>query len=229
MQFRNRLDAGCRLADALAEYARRPDVIVLALPRGGVPVAAEVASRLHLPLDVFLVRKLGVPSHPELAMGAIAAGGIEVLSYDLIRDLEIPAHVVEQVAVRERMELERRDRLFRGDRQPPAVRGRTALLVDDGLATGSSMEAAILALRKTEPAKIVVAVPVGAAETCDRLRRVADVVVCLSAPLRFNAVGQWYDDFSQTTDEEVRALLASASHSHSTASSTDTDTVGTRD
>ena len=208
MQFRNRSEAGRKLADALTEYAGRSDVIVLALPRGGVPVAAEVASRLRLPLDVFLVRKLGVPGHPELAMGAIAAGGIEVLSHDLIRDLQIPSPLIEQVAVRERLELERRDRLFRGDRQPPEVRGRTVLLVDDGLATGSSMEAAILALRTAAPAKIVVAVPVGASETCDRLRRVADAVFCLATPFPFNAVGQWYKDFSQTTDEEVRHLLA---------------------
>lgn len=210
MQFRNRSDAGRQLADALTDYAGRPDVIVLALPRGGVPVAAEIASRLKLPLDVFLVRKLGVPGHPELAMGAIAAGGSEVLSHDLIRDLQIPMPLVEQVAVRERLELERRDRLFRGHRQPPAVRGRTVLLVDDGLATGSSMEAAILALRKGEPAKIVVAVPVGARETCDRLGRLADAVICLITPFPFSAVGQWYEDFTQTSDEEVRALLASA-------------------
>lgn len=208
MHFRNRRDAGRILADALAAYAERADVIVLALPRGGVPVAAEIASKLRLPLDVFLVRKLGVPSHPELAMGAIAAGGIEVLSHDLIHDLGVPARVVEQVAVRERLELDRRDRLFRGDREPPVVRGRTVLLVDDGLATGSSMEAAMLALRKAEPARIIVAVPVGAAETCDRLRRLADSIVCLSTPVPFNAVGQWYDDFAQTTDEEVRATLA---------------------
>lgn len=209
MHFRNRRDAGRILADALAAYAERPDVIVLALPRGGVPVAAEIASKLRLPLDVFLVRKLGVPRHPELAMGAIAADGIEVLSHDLIHELGIPARVVEQVAVGERLELDRRDRLFRGDREPPVVRGRTVLLVDDGLATGSSMEAAMLALRKAHPARIIVAVPVGAAETCDRLRRLADSIVCLSTPVPFNAVGQWYDDFAQTTDEEVRALLAS--------------------
>lgn len=212
MRFRNRSDAGRRLAEALTEYAGRADAIVLALPRGGVPVAAEIASRLKLPLDVFLVRKLGVPGHPELAMGAIAAGGIEVLSHDLIRDLQIPPHLVEQVAVRERLELERRDRLFRGDRSSPVVRGRTVLLVDDGLATGSSMEAAILALRTAEPGSIVVAVPVGASETCERLRRVADAVVCVATPFPFHAVGQWYDDFTQTSDDEVRQLLAATEH-----------------
>lgn len=210
MPFRNRTEAGRALAAALTDYTGRSDVVVLALPRGGVPVASEVASRLPAPLDVFLVRKLGVPGHPELAMGAIASGGIEVLSRDLIRDLQIPAHLVEDVAVRERLELDRRDRLFRGDRQPPAVRGRTVVLVDDGLATGSSMEAAILAVRQIEPAKIVVAVPVGAPETCERLRRLADEVVCLATPSPFSAVGQWYEDFSQTTDDEVRRLLAGA-------------------
>ena len=210
MRFRNREDAGRRLAEALTDYAGRTDAVVLALPRGGVPVAAQIASRLDLPLDIFLVRKLGVPGHPELAMGAIAAGGIEVRSHDLIRDLQIPAPLIEAVAVRERTELERRDRLFRGDRQPPIVRGRTVLLVDDGLATGSSMEAAILALRDAQPAQIVVAVPVGAAETCNRLRRLADLVICLATPFPFSAVGEWYDDFSQTGDDEVRRLLASA-------------------
>ena len=210
MQFRDRSDAGRKLAEALSDYVGRSDAIVLALPRGGVPVGAEIASRLKLPLDVFLVRKLGVPGHPELAMGAIAAGGIEVLSHDLIRDLQIPPYLVEAAAVRERLELERRDRLFRGDRRSLIVRGRTVLLVDDGLATGSSMEAAILALRKADPAAIIVAVPVGAGETCDRLRRIADAVICLATPYPFNAVGQWYDDFAQTSDEEVRRLLAFA-------------------
>lgn len=209
MQFRNRVVAGQHLAAALTPYADRSDVTVLALPRGGVPVAAEVAARLNAPLDVFLVRKLGVPGRSELAMGAIAAGGVEVLSHELIRDLRISPRLVEQVAARERLELERRDRLFRGDRAPTIVRDRTVLLVDDGLATGSTMEAAVLALRPMEPATIVVAVPVGAADTCSRLRRLADVVVCLSTPHPFSAVGEWYDDFAQTSDDEVRRLLAS--------------------
>jgi predicted phosphoribosyltransferase len=208
MRFRDRADAGRQLAASLVEYADRPDVVVLALPRGGVPVAHEVATRLKTPLDIFLVRKLGVPGHPELAMGAIAAGGGEVVSHDLVADLGIPATTVQEVAVRERLELERRDRLFRGGRPPLAVRGHTVILIDDGLATGSTMEAAIIALRGMEPSALVVAVPVGAREACDRLRRLADRLVCLDTPVPFSAVGQWYDDFSQTTDEDVARLLA---------------------
>lgn len=208
--FHDRTEAGRQLAQRLAAYANRPDVIVLALPRGGVPVAAEIAARLHAPLDVFLVRKLGAPWHPELAIGAIAVGGVEVLSHDLIADLGIPAFVVQQIAERERLELNRRDREFRGDREPPAIRDRVVILVDDGLATGSTMEAAIVALRKSEPAQIVVAVPVGAPETCQRLGQMVDHLVCLSMPAAFSAVGQWYEDFSQTTDEEVRDLLAAS-------------------
>ncbi|HVH26121.1 MAG TPA: erythromycin esterase family protein [Vicinamibacterales bacterium] len=210
MTFENRSDAGRQLGSRLTEYAKRPGVLVLALPRGGVPVAFEVASALSAPLDVFLVRKLGVPGHHELAMGAIAAGGIEVLSEDLIRDLGIPRALVQQVAVRERLELERRDRAYRGDRPAPVLRGRTIILVDDGLATGSTMQAAVLALRQQAPEAIVVAVPVGAADTCERLARIADRVVCLSMPEPFRAVGLWYRDFSETSDEEVTALLASA-------------------
>jgi predicted phosphoribosyltransferase len=208
MRFRDRADAGRQLAASLVEYADRPDVVVLALPRGGVPVAHEVATRLKTPLDIFLVRKLGVPGHPELAMGAVAAGGVEVVSHDLIADLGIPRTTVQEVAVRERLELERRDRLFRGGRPPLAVRGHTVILIDDGLATGSTMEAAIIALRGMEPSALVVAVPVGAREACDRLRRLADRLVCLDTPVPFSAVGQWYDDFSQTTDEDVARLLA---------------------
>ncbi len=210
MRYHDRRDAGRQLAAHLAAYAGRPDIVVLALPRGGMPVAYEVAAALGAPLDVFLVRKLGVPGHPELAMGAIAEGGVEVLSRDLIRDLGIPPALVEQVAVRERLELERRDALYRGARSRAAVRDCTVVLVDDGLATGSTMEAAILALRQHHPARIVVAVPVGARETCDRLRRLADDVVCASTPEPFTAVGLWYDEFAQTTDEEVQRLLAAA-------------------
>src|SRR5690348_7329629 len=182
MRFRDRTDAGRQLADQLTKYAGRSDVIVLGLPRGGIPVAHEVATRLETPLDVFLVRKLGVPGHPELAMGAIAAGGIQVLSDDLIRDLGVPQSLIEQVATRERLELERRDALYRNCRRPPAVRDRIVILVDDGLATGSTMEAAILALRQQGPALIVVAAPVGARETCERLGRIADRVVCATTP-----------------------------------------------
>jgi putative phosphoribosyl transferase len=210
VRFRNRVDAGRQLAASLRDYAGRPDVVVLALPRGGVPVAFQVALALAAPLDVYLVRKLGVPGHSELAMGAIATGNVEVLSEDLIRDLGISQTVVRQVAQRERLELERRDRLFRGDLQPPVVRDRTVILVDDGLATGSTMEAAIIALRQHAPAHIVVAVPVGASETCARLGRIADRVVCLATPEPFDAVGTWYEEFSQTRDDEVVRLLASA-------------------
>jgi erythromycin esterase-like protein/predicted phosphoribosyltransferase len=210
MIFRDRADAGRRLAAQLTEYEDRFDVLVLALPRGGVPVAFEVASRLAVPLDVILVRKLGVPGHPELAMGAIAAGGVQVLHNDLIDELGIPAAAVAQVASRERLELDRRDAAFRGNRPPPVIADRTIILVDDGLATGATMEAAIMALRSMKPARIVVAVPVGARDTCNRLRALADRVVCPEMPVDFRAVGLCYENFAETTDEEVRQLLASA-------------------
>lgn len=213
MYFANRADAGRQVAARLGAYVSRADVIVLALPRGGVPVGYEVATELHAPLDVFLVRKLGVPGHPELAMGAVAAGGVEVLSRDLIKDLDIPASLVQQVAVRERMELDRRDGAFRENREPLDVHGKVVVLTDDGLATGATMEAAIIALRRQQPSRIVVAVPVGAAETCKRLRRLADELVCVTTPEPFNAVGQWYEDFSQTDDDEVRRLLRAAARS----------------
>jgi putative phosphoribosyl transferase len=211
MRFLNRIDAGRQLASHLMKYAGRSNVIVLGLPRGGIPVAHEVAAQLKAPLDVFLVRKLGVPGHPELAMGAIAEGGIEVLSRDLIRDLEIPHSLVEQVAVRERLELERRNVFYRGGRSRIALRDRIVILVDDGLATGSTMQAAVLALRQQAPARIVVAVPVGAAESCAFLRHVADEVVCVSRPEPFGAVGLWYEEFEPTPDIEVQRLLAATS------------------
>ena len=207
MRFSDRTDAGQQLASRLSDYRDRPDTIVLALPRGGVPVASEVAQSLGAPLDVFLVRKLGVPGHSELAMGAIAAGGVEVLNDALIRELRIPAAIVRQVAAREQLELDRRDRLFRGERPQPNVRGKTVILIDDGLATGATMEAAIVALRRRDPAAIVVAAPVGAKETCDRLARLADRLVCVLMPQSLEAVGLWYEDFTQTSDEEVRAAL----------------------
>ena len=210
MRFRDRADAGRRLAASLTSYARRSDVIVLALPRGGVPVAFEVASALGVPLDVFVVRKLGVPGHAELAMGAIAAGGVEILNHDLIRELDIPHALVRQVAAREQLELERRASRFRGKRRPPLVRDRTVILVDDGLATGSTMQAAILAVRQQEPAHVVVAVPVGARDTCHELRGLVDELVCLEMPEPFRAVGQWYEEFDQTSDEEVARLLAAS-------------------
>jgi putative phosphoribosyl transferase len=205
--FHDRVDAGRQLAERLKEYANRSDVVVLGLPRGGVPVAFEVASRLNAPLDIFLVRKLGVPGHAELAMGAIAPAGIEVLNHDVIVDLGISAASVAAIAASERVELDRRDRVFRGGRPMPALSGKTVLLVDDGLATGATMEAAVTALRQIGPAAIVVAVPVGARETCERLAGLADQLLCLATPTPFSAVGQWYEDFSQTTDEEVQALL----------------------
>jgi erythromycin esterase-like protein/predicted phosphoribosyltransferase len=208
MRFHDRTDAGRQLAGRLTAFAGRSDVIVLGLPRGGVPVAHEVAVRLKAPLDVCLVRKLGVPGHPEFAMGAIASGGIEILSTDVIRDLGIPPALVQQVAVRERLELERRDVLYRAGRRPAAVRDRTVILVDDGLATGSTMQAAVLALRQQAPARIVVAVPVGSRQACEQLRRLVDEVVCASTPEPFDAVGLWYEEFSQTSDEEVTRLLA---------------------
>src|SRR4051812_47956475 len=174
MLFNNRRDAGRQLGKRLTVYAGRSDVLVLALPRGGVPVAAEVARELQAPLDVFLVRKLGVPTHPELAMGAIAEGGVEVLSDDLIRDIGIPDAAVRQVAVREKLELDRRAATYRQGRARPPIRGQQVIVIDDGLATGSSMQAAVIAIRRLEPARIVVAVPVGAKETCERLEHVAD-------------------------------------------------------
>jgi erythromycin esterase-like protein/predicted phosphoribosyltransferase len=209
--FADRAEAGRHLAGRLSTYACRRDVVVLALPRGGVPVGFEVARALHAPLDVFVVRKLGVPGHPELAMGAIASGGVRVLSDDLIHELGIPRSAVEQVAVRERLELERRERLYRGNRTLPSLKQRTVILVDDGLATGASMEAAVAAVRQLQPSAVVVAAPVGAAESCARLQRVADAVVCAETPEPFHAVGVWYRRFDQTTDEEVIGLLRQTS------------------
>lgn len=207
MYYRDRSEAGQVLASHLSRYADQPNVLVLALPRGGVPVAAEVAHALHAPLDLFLVRKLGLPSHAELAMGAIASGGVRVLNDDVIGALQVPAEVIETVAAAEQQELERRERLYRGDRPPLDVAGKTVILVDDGLATGASMRAAVAALRQVGPAHVVVAVPVGSVETCAEMRDVADDVVCAYTPQPFRAVGLWYEDFSQTTDQEVRELL----------------------
>jgi predicted phosphoribosyltransferase len=208
--FRDRRDAGRLLAEKVTAYTGRPDVLVLALPRGGVPVAYEVARALGAPLDIFVVRKLGIPGHEELAMGAVATGGVRVLNEQVVRGLGIPDDVIEAVTVWERRELTRRERLYRGDRPAPDVRGKTVILVDDGLATGASMHAAIAALRQQEPARIVVAVPTAARETCDAFRAEVDDVICATTPEPFHAVGLWYEDFSQTTDEEVRELLARA-------------------
>ena len=210
MLFRDRVDAGRQLAQRLTPYAGRDDVLVLALPRGGVPVAAEIAAALDAPFDVFLVRKLGVPGQPELAMGAIAEGGTTVLNDDLIDSLGTSVEMVDRVRARELQELERRQRLYRGVRPRPDVHDRTVILVDDGLATGASMEAAVGALRAMGPARVVVAVPVGARESCARMAALADEVICAQMPERFAAVGQWYADFSETSDEEVSALLSGA-------------------
>jgi predicted phosphoribosyltransferase len=210
LPFHDRSDAGRQLANLLTAYANCGDVTVLALPRGGVPVAYEVASALHAPLDVFLVRKLGVPGHSELAMGAVASGGVRVLSDDIISQLGIPQAAVEEVTARERIELDRRDRMYRDGRPPANLEGRIVILVDDGLATGATMEAAILAARQAQPARIVVAAPVGAPDTCQRLAAVADEVVCGATPDPFQAVGLWYERFDQTSDEEVVELLQKA-------------------
>ena len=207
-RFRDRTEAGRLLAGKLTAYVNRPDVLVLALPRGGVPVAYEVARALGAPLDVFVVRKLGVPGYEELAMGAVATGGVRVLNEQVVGGLRIPEHVIEAVAASEQQELARRERLYRGERPPPGVRGRTVILVDDGLATGATMHAAIKALRAQQPARIVVAVPTGAPEACEQLKEEVDDVICAITPEPFHAVGLWYQEFSQTTDEEVRDLLA---------------------
>ncbi len=206
--FADRRDAGRLLAVRLRQYANRGEVVVLALPRGGVPVAYEVASALHAPLDVLSVRKLGVPGHEELAMGAIGSGGLKALNYDVIDGLGIGQEEVERVAEREGRELERRERVYRDSRPYPQIEGKTVILIDDGLATGASMLVAVRALREKHPAKIVVAVPVGPRDTCAMLGEAADEVVCYAAPEFFGGVGAWYDDFRQTTDDEVRELLA---------------------
>jgi predicted phosphoribosyltransferase len=207
LRYADRREAGSALAGRLGDYAGRNDVVVLGLPRGGIPVAYEVARALNAPLDVFVVRKLGLPGHPEYAMGAIASGGVRVLDDDVIRQLHVPPSAVEAVARAEQQELERRERAYRGARQALPVEGRIVILVDDGLATGSTMRAAVLAIRRQFPSQIVVAVPVGARETCRAMNQVADEVVCARMPEPFQAVGLWYEAFEQTTDEEVRGLL----------------------
>lgn len=209
-RFRDRTDAGRALAADLAAYAGRDDVLVLALPRGGVPVGHEVARALGAPLDVFIVRKLGVPGHEELAMGAIASGGVRVLNEGVVQSLGIPPSIIDQVAAREQAELERREREYRAGRPAPDVRGRTVILVDDGLATGATMRAAVQALRLRGPARVVVAVPVSAEESREEFRQRVDEIVCSRTPSPFYGVGMWYEDFSQTTDAEVHELLARA-------------------
>jgi putative phosphoribosyl transferase len=210
MHFRDRADAGRQLGEALKpRYGDRPDVLILALPRGGVPVAYEVSRILNAPLDIFVVRKLGVPGHEELAMGAIATGGAIVFNDEVVNSLGIPRSAIDKVIVRERRELERRERDYRGDRPPPEVKDRTVILVDDGLATGASMHAAVQAVRALGPAAIVIAVPAAGKSTCARLRPYVNDIVCVIMPEPFYAVSAWYDDFSQTTDEEVASMMVS--------------------
>jgi predicted phosphoribosyltransferase len=208
--FKDRRDAGRKLAQKLSAYAKQQNMLILALPRGGVPVAYEVALALGVPLDIFLVRKLGLPGREELAIGAIASGGIRVLNSDIVRMLSIPDEVVNFVARRELQELQRRERLYRGNRPSPELRDQGVILIDDGLATGASMRAAVAGLRAQHPARIVVAVPAAAAETCDAFRSEVDEVICALTPEPFHGVSRWYEDFSQVTDEEVRTLLEEA-------------------
>jgi predicted phosphoribosyltransferase len=209
-RFRDRADAGRRLAAELRTYAGDPGVLVLALPRGGVPVAHEVAVALGAPLDVFLVRKLGLPQHPELAMGAIASGGVKVLDHEIIRRARVTGAQLRAVEDAERRELARRERHYRGDRPAPDLAGRTVILVDDGLATGATMRAAVEAVRQQQPKRMVVAVPIASPETCEAFRDVTDDTVCALTPEPFYAVGLWYEDFSETSDEEVHELLEDA-------------------
>jgi len=213
-QFFNRIEAGRLLAENLSSYANREDVIVLALPRGGVPVAAEVAKRLDVPLDVFVVRKLGLPGHPELAMGAIASGGMRVFNGEVVNALRIPDEVIDAVSAEELVELQRREKAYRADRPPLEVEGKTVIVVDDGVATGSTMLAASSALRQLNAARIIIAAPVVAASTYGEMQGAADEVTAVVVPEHFYAVGQWYEDFSETSDEEVRELLAQAASQH---------------
>lgn len=211
-QFKNRTEAGQALATRLTSFANRTDVLVLALPRGGVPVAAEVAKKLNAPLDVFVVRKLGLPDHPELAMGAIATGGVRVINRDVVDGLQIPELVIDAVAAQEQEELARRQQAYRDDLPAPRVHGKTVILVDDGIATGSTMIAAVAALRQLGAGRIVVAAPVIARSTFYEIHNAADEVAAVIAPEEFYGVGQWYEDFSQTSDEEVHQLLGETNH-----------------
>jgi putative phosphoribosyl transferase len=211
-QFDDRADAGRQLATMLEQYAHRDDIVVLGLPRGGVPVAYEIARALHVPLDIFVVRKLGVPGHEELAMGAIATGGVVVLNQGVLEELHIPERAIDSVAEREWEELNRREALYRGNRPSPDLRGMVVILVDDGLATGSTMRAAVNAVQLQDPARVVVAVPVAAQQVCDEFAQIVDEMVCAATPDPFYAVGLWYRDFSPTSDQEVRDLLEQSKH-----------------
>ena len=215
-QFRDRKEAGKLLAAELAAYANKQDVIVLALPRGGVPVGFEIAQALHVPLDVIVVRKLGVPGQEELAMGAIATGGIRILNRDVVQFLNIPDEVIDEITAQELQELERREHLYRGERPAYDVGGRTVILVDDGIATGATMHAAVAAIKQRQPTRIIIAVPTAAPSTCDEFAAEVDELVCVIRPEPFIAVGYWYRQFSQTSDEEVRSLLERANQGTST-------------
>src|SRR5436190_1063418 len=219
--FANRTEAGRLLAEKLEKYANRNDVIVFGLPRGGVPVAYEVAKRLHVPLDVFIVRKLGVPGFEELAAGAIASGSVRVLNEDVMRAIPYGDAAIEAVTAKETAELQRREQIYREGHPAPELRDKIVMLVDDGLATGATMRAAVKALRQRGIAKIVVAVPVGPPDTCREIEQEADEIVCLSTPPFFQAVGQYYEDFSQTSDEDVRELLSQAAQGMSERNQTD--------
>jgi predicted phosphoribosyltransferase len=208
--FKDRREAGQKLAQKLSAYAGRPNMLILALPRGGVPVAHEVARALSIPLDIWIVRKLGLPGREELAIGAIASGGIQILNGDIIRTLSVPQEVIKFVLRRESQELQRREKLYRGNRPSPEIRERTVILIDDGLATGASMRAAVAGLRTQHPAGIVAAVPVAAREACDAIQPEVDEMICAINPEPFYGVSRWYEDFSQVTDEEVRILLEEA-------------------
>lgn len=215
MLFRNRAEAGRMLAEKLLQYRDAEDVLVLALPRGGVPIAFEVARSIHAPLDVLVVRKLGAPGEEELAIGAIAPAGVRIINHLVVQALGISMEQLDAITEKEQRELERRERLYRDNRPSLEVQGRRVILIDDGLATGSSMRAAVFSLRQQNAAKVIVAVPVAASSTCDEFRSEVDEMICAATPQPFLAVGQWYQDFSQTTDEEVRALLRQAAEQHS--------------
>jgi putative phosphoribosyl transferase len=208
--FRDRRDAGRKLAQELIHYSGRSDVTIFALPRGGVPVAYEVALAINAPMDIFIVRKLGLPGREELAIGAIASGGIRVLNNDIVRILNVPEEVINFVVQRERQELKRRERMYRGDRPMPNVHDRTVILIDDGLATGATMRAAVTGLRAQNPARIVVAVPTAAREVCEAFQFEVDEMICAMTPEPFQGVGKWYEEFPQMNDEEVRNLLEKA-------------------
>jgi putative phosphoribosyl transferase len=207
-KFRNRIEAGQMLASRLALYANRSDVTILALPRGGVPVAFEVAKALQVPLDICLVRKLGVPEHKELAMGAIAMHDVLVINHSIVEKLNISRANIDRVIAIEKQELARRDRMYRGDQSFPSLRDRTVILIDDGIATGATLRAAISAIRQSDPAQIIVAVPVAPESTCTELLSVVDQVICLRKPEPLHSISHWYEDFSQTSDAEVTQLLA---------------------